>query len=149
MSWLEILNEINKYKPLDETLNKAKNVGRHLLNSYFSEIPYTKDCLIKKELNFFYEDIKFLSKKWILAIIWELETYKGSNFNELKRIIRGISSRILSDRLKELKKNGIISRKVQNTHPPTVLYQLTDKGKGFVELMTVFIMFLKKYLKMI
>lgn len=144
MSWLEILNEINKYKPLDETLNKAKNVGRHLLNSYFSEIPYTKERK-EWELNFFYEDIKFLSKKWILEIIWELETYKGSNFNELKRIIRGISSSILSDRLKELEKNGIVSRKVQNTHPPTVLYQLTDKGKGFVELMTVIIIFLKKY----
>jgi len=144
MSWLEILNEINKYKPLNETLKKAKNVGRHLLNSYFSEIPYTEERK-EWELNFFYEDIKFLSRKWILEIIWELETYKGSNFNELKRIIRGISSRILSDRLKELEKNGIISRKVQNTHPPTVLYQLTDKGKGFVELLTVFILFLKKY----
>ena len=144
MSWLEILNEINKFKPLNETLNKARNVGRHLLNSYFSEIPYTKERK-EWELNFFYEDIKFLTKKWILEIIWELETYKGSNFNELKRIIRGISSRILSDRLKELEKNGIVSRKVQNTYPPTVLYQLTDKGKGFVELMTVIIIFLKKY----
>ena len=136
------LDEIKKYKPLTETIIKTKNIGRYLLDTYFSEIPYTKERK-EWELTFFYENIKFLSKKWILEIIWELETYKGSNFNELKRIIKGISSRILSDRLKELEKNEIVSRIVQNTHPPTVLYQLTDKGKGFVELTTVLIMFLK------
>lgn len=98
------LDEIKKYKPLTETIIKTKNIGRYLLDTYFSEIPYTKERK-EWELTFFYENIKFLSKKWILEIIWELETYKGSNFNELKRIIKGISSRILSDRLKEVKKN--------------------------------------------
>ena len=59
-------------------------------------------------------------------------------------MIKGISSRILSDRLKELEKNEIISRTVQDTHPPKVLYDLTEKGKGFVELMVILILFLKK-----
>ena len=95
------------------------------------------------EFKFFFENIDFITKKWILEIIWELETYKGSNFNELKRAIKGISSRILSDRLKRLENNGIISRTVQNTHPPKVLYQLTEKGKGFVEIMVILILFLK------
>jgi DNA-binding HxlR family transcriptional regulator len=72
-----------------------------------------------------------------------LETYKGSNFNELKRAIKGISSNILSNRLKELEKHNIISRVVQNTHPPKVLYKLSEKGRGFVEIMTLLILFLK------
>ncbi|MEJ2276648.1 MAG: helix-turn-helix domain-containing protein [Candidatus Lokiarchaeota archaeon] len=87
-----------------------------------------------------------MTKKWILEIIWELETYKGSNFNELKRQIRGISSRTLSDRLKELQNNGIIDRIVQKTHPPSVLYELSEKGKGFVEMMTLVILYLKQEL---
>lgn len=98
-----------------------------------------------EELKFFREDIEFIRKKWILEIFWELETYKGSTFNELKRNIEGISSRALSDRLKELQKKDIISRTVQNTRPPTVFYQLSDKGKSFVELMTLVILSLKLF----
>jgi DNA-binding HxlR family transcriptional regulator len=45
--------------------------------------------------------------------------------------------------LKELEKHNIISRVVQNTHPPKVLYKLSEKGRGFVEIMTLLILFLK------
>ncbi len=138
----EIIKEIEQYQPLGDIHNKAKDIGRYLLDKYFSEVPYTRERK-KWELTFFFENINFITKKWILEIIWELETYKGSNFNELKRAIKGISSRILSIRLKELEKTGIISRTVQDTHPPKVLYQLSEKGKGFVELMVVLILFLK------
>ncbi|MHA1489597.1 MAG: winged helix-turn-helix transcriptional regulator [Promethearchaeota archaeon] len=139
----EILIELRRYKPLKESHAQARKVSRFLLDKYFSEIPYTKE---KKEweLKFFYKNIEFITKKWILEIIWELETYKGSIFNELKRAIKGISSRSLSICLKELQNNGIISRTVQNTHPPKVLYKLSEKGKGFVELMVMLILYLKE-----
>ena len=139
----KIISEIKQFAPLKETVFKAKTVGRALLDKYFSEVPYTKERK-NWELRFFFENLEFITKKWILEIVWELETYKGSNFNELKRAIKGISSRILSDRLKNLEKNGIISRTVQDTHPPKVLYQLSEKGKGFVEIMVVLILYLKE-----
>lgn len=139
-----IMSEIEQYQPLKELHKKGKDVGRYILNKYFSEVPYTKERKLW-ELRFFYENIEFITKKWILEIIWELETYKGSNFNELKRAIKGISSRVLSIRLKELEKTGIISRNVQNTHPPKVFYQLSQKGKGFVELMVILILALKYF----
>lgn len=140
MNLRDIINDEMK-----EYFETARNIGRKTLDKYFSNIPYTKDEK-KKEINFFYKDIEFITKKWILEIIWELETYKGSNFNELKRQIRGISSRTLSDRLKELQNNGIIDRIVQKTHPPSVLYELSEKGKGFVEMMTLVILYLKQEL---
>lgn len=140
----EITKEIEQYKPLKEIHKKGKDIGRHLLDKFFSEIPYTKERK-RWELIFFFENIEFITKKWVLEIIWELETYKGSNFNELKRAIKDISSRILSIRLKELEKMDIISRVVQNTHPPKVFYQLSEKGKGFVELMVIIILFLKNF----
>jgi DNA-binding HxlR family transcriptional regulator len=139
-----IIKEIERYQPLIDLHEKGKKVGRDLLDEYFSEVPYTKERK-RWELRFFYENIEFITKKWVLEIIWELETYKGANFNELKRAIKGISSRILSMRLKELERNAIISRTVQNTHPPKVFYQLSEKGKGFVELMVIIILFLKFY----
>jgi DNA-binding HxlR family transcriptional regulator len=64
----------------------------------------------------------------------ELEIHGGLHFNELMRHLEGISSRSLSDRLKLLKKKGLVSRTVQETIPPRVLYKLKEKGKGFVEL---------------
>ena len=55
-------------------------------------------------------------------------------FNELMRHLEGVSSRSLSDALKKLEKYKLVLRSVQDTRPPSVLYQLTEKGKGLVEL---------------
>jgi hypothetical protein len=87
----EITKEIEQYQPLREIFLEGRNIGRYLLDKYFSEIPYSKKQK-EWELRFFMENIEFITKKWIIQIIWELETYKGSNFNELKRAIKGISS---------------------------------------------------------
>ena len=139
----KIIKELENHEPLKNAIQEARKVSRSLLDRYFSEVPYTKNRR-NWELRFFGANIAFIEKKWVLEIIWELETYKGSNFNELKRRIKGISPRILSDRLKELERNEIISRTVQDTRPPKVLYDLTEKGKGFVELMVILILFLKE-----
>jgi DNA-binding HxlR family transcriptional regulator len=135
------LNEIINDK-VRKFFSNGRTIGRSTLDKFFSKIPYSKNEK-ENEINFFYEDIKFITKKWVLEILWELETYKGSNFSELKRQIKGISSRTLSDRLKELENNNIINRIVQQSHPPSVLYELSDKGKGFVEMMTLIILYLK------
>ena len=139
----EIIKELENNESLKNAIQEARKVSRFLLDRYFSEVPYTENQR-DWELKFFASDIS-IEKKWIIEILWELETYKGSNFNELKRAIKGISSRILSDRLKELEKNELVSRNVQDTHPPKVLYDLTEKGKGFIELMMVLLLFLKMF----
>lgn len=135
-------NRINNNFSLNEFFKDAQSLARRILDEYFSNIPYSKKERAD-EIEFFYESLEFITKKWVLEIFWELETYKGSNFNELKRALRGISSRSLSDRLKDLEKYGLISRIVEDTRPPSVLYKLTVKGRGFVELMTLVILYLK------
>jgi DNA-binding HxlR family transcriptional regulator len=140
------LDDIYNSTALEKFLHKAQDLGRKILDDYFSSIPYSEREK-KNELSFFYENLEFIRKKWILEILWELETYKGSNFNELKRSIEGISSRSLSDRLKDLEENRIVERIVEESRPPSVLYKLTKKGKGFVELMVLVILFLKEPLK--
>ncbi|TFF98805.1 MAG: transcriptional regulator [Promethearchaeota archaeon] len=137
------IDDIYNSAKFEETLQKAQGLGREILDDYFSRTPYSNKEK-EKEVSFFYEDLEFIRKKWILEILWELETYKGSNFNELKRAIKGISSRSLSDRLKDLEKNGIVERNVEDSRPPSVLYKLTENGEGFVELMILVILFLKR-----
>jgi DNA-binding HxlR family transcriptional regulator len=67
--------------------------------------------------------------KWSFAIIGELHIEKR-HFNELSRSL-GISTKSLSDCLKNLETNGIIIRTVHSTSPITVEYSLTEKGRAF------------------
>lgn len=62
--------------------------------------------------------------KWKLRIIIALS---GSNrrFNELQRIIEGISARVLSNELKDLEMNGFIKRNVHTGFPVVIEYELT------------------------
>lgn len=64
------------------------------------------------------------------------------NFNEITRHFEGISSKSLSDCLKHLESIDLITRTVQDGRPPKVLYELSDKGRGFVELSQIVIFFL-------
>ncbi len=69
-----------------------------------------------------------LSKKWTMPVIHAIGLRPSARFNELKRMIEGISAACLSDRLAELEKAGVIVRRVYPETPPRVEYSLTDKG---------------------
>ncbi len=65
--------------------------------------------------------------KWAMPIIYILSKGK-MRFKELERTIEGINTRMLVKELKNLEANGILTREVFATVPPTVEYQLTEKG---------------------
>ena len=73
------------------------------------------------------ETAKLIGKKWVILILRELFSGKR-RFNELLRSLDGISPGVLSDRLNEMEKNGIINRKVYAEVPLRVEYSLTEKG---------------------
>jgi DNA-binding HxlR family transcriptional regulator len=65
--------------------------------------------------------------KWKTLIIWFLR--KGTlRFSELERTIPGITQVMLTKRLRELERDGIVSRHVYSQIPPKVEYSLTEKG---------------------
>jgi DNA-binding HxlR family transcriptional regulator len=72
--------------------------------------------------------IDVISKKWALLIINEIGNHEKIRFNELKRELRFITSKTLTNTLKELEANGLIIRTVFNEIPPRVEY-LTNDGK--------------------
>jgi DNA-binding HxlR family transcriptional regulator len=51
-------------------------------------------------------------------------------FNEIKRMISGISQRMLTLTLRGLERDGLVTRTVFPTIPPRVDYELTDLGRG-------------------
>lgn len=67
--------------------------------------------------------------KWSFIIIGELHS-GPKRFNEMSRDL-GISTKALSDALKSLEANGVVTRTVFPTSPVTVEYALTEKGRDF------------------
>lgn len=68
-----------------------------------------------------------LSCKWTFHIIRLLSTGEHG-FNEMERKLAGITSTMLSRRLKQLESEGIVSREVEHTAPPSTSYRLTETG---------------------
>lgn len=73
--------------------------------------------------------LKVIGGKWKVIILHHLQN-GTKRFNEIKRLIPGISQKVLTAALKELEKDGIISRTVIDETPPKVEYSLTDKGNS-------------------
>lgn len=71
--------------------------------------------------------IRIIGGKWKVVILY-LISYKINRFSEILRLIEGISKKILTEQLRELEGDGIISRKVYPEVPPRVEYTMTEKG---------------------
>ena len=70
---------------------------------------------------------ELLGKKWTGLIIRTLLSGK-KRFSEIAEAIPNISARMLTERFKELEKEGIITRKVYPETPVRIEYELTQKG---------------------
>jgi DNA-binding HxlR family transcriptional regulator len=70
-----------------------------------------------------------LGKRWSLLILKNLSTKEVIRFNELKKVLSGISSTVLSERLLELEREGLVSKKIYPEIPPKVEYSLTRRAK--------------------
>lgn len=71
--------------------------------------------------------------KWTLTIITLLRT-ETLRFNELKRHAGTISQKTLTITLRELERDGFVTRTMFATIPPRVDYELTDLGRELLEL---------------
>ena len=70
-----------------------------------------------------------LGRRWALLILRNLHTKEAIRFNELKRILPGISSTVLASRLLEMEREGLISKKIYPEIPPKVEYRLTSRAR--------------------
>ncbi len=73
-----------------------------------------------------------IADKWAALILKKLAT-GPIRFNELRRQIQGIATKVLSQALKSLERDGLISRAVFATVPVTVEYSITPLGTTLSE----------------
>ncbi len=74
--------------------------------------------------------LETLTHPWTLHILWVLTTEGPTRFGVLRRKVDGISSRVLTERLRALELKGFVFRHYEPTIPPSVTYGLTQRMKA-------------------
>jgi DNA-binding HxlR family transcriptional regulator len=86
-------------------------------------MPELKSCPIETTF-------KIIGKRWTVLIIREI--LRGhTQFNRFLENIEGITPKVLTERLRELERLGLIRREIVSEYPVRIEYSLTDTGKGF------------------
>lgn len=76
-----------------------------------------------------------LAKKWMGLILYSL-TEGELHFSELENAIPALSARVLTERIRELERAGLVLRKVSDSSPVRVGYRLTDKGESLAAIVS-------------
>ena len=82
---------------------------------------YGQACPVAKSL-------ELVGERWTLLIVRDLLTGPG-RFQSLLESLPGIAPNLLSERLKLMEEQRLVSRRFYSEHPPRAEYVLTDKGK--------------------
>ena len=73
--------------------------------------------------------VQLIGSKWKLLIIRNLRM-RPWRFNELKKDLDGISQKVLTDSLRSMEEDGLITRTVYPEVPPRVEYALSELGQS-------------------
>ena len=87
-----------------------------------------KPCAIERGM-------RIIGGKWTGSILWHLKD-GPVRFNDLARMVGGASKKMITERLRQLERQGLISREVLKTSPVTVHYEITEFGRtalGFLD----------------
>lgn len=71
--------------------------------------------------------IGLLSGKWKCLMLWHLHEDK-KRYRDLRDLVPGVSEKMLSQQLREMEKDGLLTKTVYPEIPPRVEYQLTERG---------------------
>lgn len=75
-----------------------------------------------------------LGERWTVMTIAEL-VGGPRRYRDLERSLQGVTQRMLTLTLRRLERDGMVSRTVEPTNPPSVTYALTERGCNFSDLL--------------
>jgi DNA-binding HxlR family transcriptional regulator len=79
--------------------------------------------------------VELIGRRWTGAIMRALYSGDVHRFSEITKIVPGLSDRLLSERLKVLEHEGLVTRTVYPDTPVRIEYCLTEKGEALGEVM--------------
>ncbi|WP_328872505.1 helix-turn-helix transcriptional regulator [Streptomyces sp. NBC_00287] len=83
--------------------------------------------------------LELIAGKWTMLVLVALEDGEPMRFAELRRRLDGVTSKVLTQTLRALEREGLLKRRVYPTVPPCVEYHLTELGQevgGLVQSIT-------------
>lgn len=92
--------------------------------------------------------VDVIGGKWKVLILWALHT-GVQRFSDLKRLVPGITEKMLIQQLRELESDGIVHREVYREVPPKVEYSLTEFGVSLNQALVPLGAWGKKHMKRI
>jgi DNA-binding HxlR family transcriptional regulator len=78
--------------------------------------------------------INVLSGKWKVQAVWRL-SFGPLRFAELRNLLQGVSEKVLTTQLRELEKDGVVTRREVRSSPPKVTYSLSRSGDTLIPLL--------------
>lgn len=91
-----------------------------------SSNPAEKDAMVR-------EMLERVADKWTLVVIDELSSGGELRFSRLRNRIGGVSQKMLTKTLRQLERDGLVTRRVHAEVPPRVEYRLTRLGESLGE----------------
>ncbi len=111
-------------RELDDLRRAARHFGRALKDSVLTLSPQKADEMTQAAV----ASTQRLFAKWNLEILYILAMTGSARFSDLKKRLGAISSRTLSNKLKDLEADGFVLRTVASERPLRVDYELTEEG---------------------
>jgi DNA-binding HxlR family transcriptional regulator len=133
-------------KKTAELLKKelSEIIGHSLeFSNKLKDVIHEYDIDVSGERKATVEVLQLILQKWVIEIMHILFLEERLRFNDIKRNLKGISSRTLTSKLRLLQDAGFIERDVTSERPTIVEYSLTKKGHILAELSCPIICFLK------
>ena len=129
------------FKKVESAINDVREEGK-TIRSIFEG--YYDDALdIGWEVDAAVDAFSIFSSRWTIEILAALYIAGDRRFNEMRKLLRGISSRTLSDKLTRCTETGLVERVVEEGPPIKVTYRLTDHGRDAGRLLGPLVAYMK------
>lgn len=134
--------EEDEYEEIRAAINKTEELGSEV-RTIFRENSNDHTHDISWEVDAAVEALEVFASRWTIEILAALYIAGENRFNELRRLLEGISSRTLSDKLTVLRERGFVDRLVVDGPPVKVTYRLTPHGARSGRLLSPLVAYMK------
>jgi DNA-binding HxlR family transcriptional regulator len=74
--------------------------------------------------------VDLVFSRWTTPILWQLNAHGIQRFVDLQQLVGGITAKVLTQRLRQLERDGLVVRTFHAGVPPKVEYEITDLGRS-------------------
>ena len=129
------------FKKVEAAINDVREEGKTIRTIF--EGYYNEEIDINWEVDAEVDAFSIFSSRWTIEILATLYIAGERRFNEMRKLLRGISSRTLSDKLTKCTETGLVERIVEDGPPIRVTYRLTEHGRDAGRLLGPLVAYMK------